>query len=865
MTIVSQKSKQEIPAGQIESEVLLAEDTIVSVGNNKEFSGGVFERSLSQIYEIIKTGRLSTKQADRSFIEQMEKLAALKAEAVSTRDSKRYDAAKKGLPLFCWSGQFDKSKGVPSSTSLLKHSGRLQIDIDGLESPEEAANVRDKLGDSLHLETGFLSSGRYGVKAGLWIPPCKNDAEHKRCFAAAKRYFWETYQIKIDEACKDVSRKCFFSYDPDLWFHEDVEVLDVEYWQPQVLVPVSDLYAVSDQPTFLKERPSGFTKAQLKKSAKEWLEKAVKKILDAAEGERHKTIFGQSRLVGQFCPHTLERKMAENKLLDAALKVNPEEEEDCYRAVRDGLGKGMEDPRWPILGRADHSEDEEGNKQIQFLISKDGVLSDIDCTRAARAFLESCEGNLHCIKGAERQYSDYQSDLGIWRPLGEANLHTRINSFIRRYADLHGKNTVITSSTPKSVATALGDLHELGVNEADFKWNPQPTKLVCANGVLDLDTMQLGSFNREQYATLRCTVSYDPAATCHEWESFLAEALPAPDDRARLQEWFGYALWPEIKIEKALLMIGNGRNGKGVCLKFLQALFDPTSVGSYELADFNGEYYVAKLSELAINIATEANFDKVTVGKTKAIISGESVTGRHPTGRPFSFCPTAKHFISSNAWPKSNDRSEGYTRRWDVVLFENQLRDSGDAVDQYLKSREGLKDSDPELLNRLITNELPGFLNWCLVGLQRLRSQKWKLSDAPGFLKGAQKLRSAIDPLLQFIDEKCIWRPDWRVLDSKKGVRHLDGYWCRLDYYHSYFRHFCEDKRYPAKEWSEAKLRQELEQKGFAVKRSRIAVEKSDSGRTGNPQFWCVLGLKLKGYESVGNPIDDDDNEVSSM
>ena len=65
----------------------------------------------------------------------MEKLAALKAEAVSTGDSKRYDAAKKQLPLFCWSGQFDKSKGVPSSTSLLQHSGRLQIDIDGLESP----------------------------------------------------------------------------------------------------------------------------------------------------------------------------------------------------------------------------------------------------------------------------------------------------------------------------------------------------------------------------------------------------------------------------------------------------------------------------------------------------------------------------------------------------------------------------------------------------------------------------------------------------------------------------------------------------------------------------------------------------------
>ena len=113
MTIFSQKGKQEIPAGQIESEVLPAKDTIVSVGNNKEFSDGVLELSLKEIYWTIKNGRVPSNRGEYSFIEQMEKLAALKAEAVSTRDSKRYDAAKKGLPLFCWSGQFDKSKGIP--------------------------------------------------------------------------------------------------------------------------------------------------------------------------------------------------------------------------------------------------------------------------------------------------------------------------------------------------------------------------------------------------------------------------------------------------------------------------------------------------------------------------------------------------------------------------------------------------------------------------------------------------------------------------------------------------------------------------------------------------------------------------------
>ena len=49
MHISNQKDKQEIPAGQIESEVLPAKDTIVSVGANYNFPGGVSEFSLKEI------------------------------------------------------------------------------------------------------------------------------------------------------------------------------------------------------------------------------------------------------------------------------------------------------------------------------------------------------------------------------------------------------------------------------------------------------------------------------------------------------------------------------------------------------------------------------------------------------------------------------------------------------------------------------------------------------------------------------------------------------------------------------------------------------------------------------------------------
>jgi hypothetical protein len=50
--------------------------------------------------------------------------------------------------------------------------------------------------------------------------------KHMASFHAVERHVYELTGIKIDQACKDVSRLCFVSYDPELWMneHEPVEI-----------------------------------------------------------------------------------------------------------------------------------------------------------------------------------------------------------------------------------------------------------------------------------------------------------------------------------------------------------------------------------------------------------------------------------------------------------------------------------------------------------------------------------------------------------------------------------------------------------------------------------------------------------------
>ena len=66
--------------------------------------------------------------------------------------------------------------------------------------------------------------------------------------------------------------------------------------------------------------------------------------------------------------------------------------------------------------------------------------------------------------------------------------------------------------------------------------DPCPTKLVVQNGVLDLETFDLGPFDPDLYALNRIPVTYEPTATCPTIDAFL-EAIVHADDKATLQEW----------------------------------------------------------------------------------------------------------------------------------------------------------------------------------------------------------------------------------------------------------------------------------------------------------------------------------------
>jgi hypothetical protein len=121
------------------------------------------------------------------------------------------DSLKKNLPGLLWSGRFARR----ANDALIEHSGLLGTDFDSLGS--KLAEVREKLLNSPHLWALFLSPTGDGLKAIFRV--LADASKHLGSFLAVERHVLDITGVQVDQACKDVARLCFVSYDPEAYFN----------------------------------------------------------------------------------------------------------------------------------------------------------------------------------------------------------------------------------------------------------------------------------------------------------------------------------------------------------------------------------------------------------------------------------------------------------------------------------------------------------------------------------------------------------------------------------------------------------------------------------------------------------------------
>lgn len=127
-------------------------------------------------------------------------------EAKTKKDA---DELKKKLPAVCFSGTFSKRK----DSDLLEHSEYIVLDFDNVTN---IAQKRNELSLISYITAVWISPSGNGLKALVQI---EWKTQHKEHFDALMAEMPD-----IDKTGRNVSRLCFESYDPELYYNPNAEV-----------------------------------------------------------------------------------------------------------------------------------------------------------------------------------------------------------------------------------------------------------------------------------------------------------------------------------------------------------------------------------------------------------------------------------------------------------------------------------------------------------------------------------------------------------------------------------------------------------------------------------------------------------------
>lgn len=261
------------------------------------------------------------------------------------------------------------------------------------------------------------------------------------------------------------------------------------------------------------------------------------------------------------------------------------------------------------------------------------------------------------------------------------------------------------------------------------------------NGLLDPWQGKLYPHNPQALSTIRLNYKFDPDAKYELWIKTLNEILENDAQKINaLQEFFGYCLTRDTRMEKALLLSGESRTGKGTILHTLRALIGKDSCSSVPIKYLANPQYTSMLMNKLINIdwdvsAKAQDFE----AEFKIITSGEPVSCSPKYIPTFEFNPFCKLVMAANEFPRITDHSSAFYRR--LILIPCNRIFEEDEINRDLKQQ--------------LTEELPGILNWALEGLQRVNGRNGFLQY--DFMKEAvEELREDSNPIDVFLRESIV-------------------------------------------------------------------------------------------------------------
>lgn len=309
---------------------------------------------------------------------------------------------------------------------------------------------------------------------------------------------------------------------------------------------------------------------------------------------------------------------------------------------------------------------------------------------------------------------------------------------------------------------------EPGITISATELDTDPMLLATRGGAVDLRAGEFRLPRGDEYVTRQAGCEFRPHQRCPIWIAFLGRVMDGDVAMIEfLQRAVGYSLTGDTREQCLFICHGPGANGKTVFLNTVRALAGTyganasieTFADRREVAASND---IARLAGTRFVCATE--FDegrRLAEGLVKSLTGGEALTARFLFREYFEFAPTFKVWLGVNHKPAIRGDDNGIWRRIRLIPFGVTIP----------------PDEQDKTLGEQLLRELPGILNWAIVGC--LAWQRDGLQPPAAVLTATESYRAESDALRDWLTERVIESPAASV---------------QAKHFYDDYRHFTEDR-----------------------------------------------------------------------
>lgn len=281
------------------------------------------------------------------------------------------------------------------------------------------------------------------------------------------------------------------------------------------------------------------------------------------------------------------------------------------------------------------------------------------------------------------------------------------------------------------------------------------------NGILDFHelSVKFKKASPDYFCHFRIPYNYDKNAKCPKFIAFLNDIFENDKERIDLmQEIMGASLYYCKCMQKLVVFLGDGSNGKSVLANVIKNMLGVNNVSSIAFDQLSGNRFAKQnLDKKLLNISSETNPEKIySTADFKALTGGDSVEVEKKFQNSYTTEIYAKYILLANEMIHTADQSNGLYRRLLIIPFNQKYEElvPGEQIEKGKKYQNIFLEDDLKI-------ELPGIFNFAFDGLLRLIDNDYAFTESKACADALEHYKNEhkvveifMDKVIDITDEK---------------------------------------------------------------------------------------------------------------